>query len=159
MKFPNQEQRLRAKLHIQGSRLFSPGIIYRHTTQADRQGMLDALVRETLEVKDPTKVALGANREAPTSEDVAFYTWVTTQPREGLSYLNGFDLARPLAALAFDGFDRFEKKERAERMVQAVGGSATKLADALGADFDAPPTPPLVNEHPQLPPADQTPEA
>lgn len=159
MRFLNQEQRLRAKLRVQGSRLFTPGIVYRLTTQADRQGMLDTIVQETLDVKDPAKVAIGADREAPTSEDVASYTWITTQPMEGLYYLNGFDLAQPLAALALDGFNRRHKKAVAERMARAVGSSAIKLATAYRAVFDAMPTPESPTDVQQLPPADQTPKA
>lgn len=134
MKLPSQEQILRAKMRIQGSRLFTPSSVYRYTNEAQRNAMMDHLVHETLEVRDPGKVALGAYREEPTSEDVASYIRVVEQPFRGAYYLNGFDMATPMAALAFTGFNRFHKAEVAQRMIRDLGSSAVKLAGVMGVD-------------------------
>lgn len=131
MKLPSQEQFLRAKLHLQGSRLFTPGSVYRFTTEAQRQAMMDHLVRETLEVRDPGKVAIGADRDEPTSEDVASYIRVVEQPFPGAYYLDGFDMATPMAALAYTGFNRFRKHEIAQRMIRDLGASTLKLANVI----------------------------
>lgn len=120
---------LKATLDRQASPQHTPAVLFQYTTAADLEVARNTIIYGTLVERDPAKVAIGADRDYPTSQDIAQFEWTTRMPDHQTYYLNGAPVAETLAFLAYDGYDPKRKEEIARRVIQEAAVSFQRLQE------------------------------